>query len=69
LCYRLRWNLQRGVSVIPKSITPARIDSNIDLEGFELSPDEMGEISAIKTRAKVVGDSWMPIRVFTGDDE
>ncbi|KAL4758792.1 NADP-dependent oxidoreductase domain-containing protein [Aspergillus foveolatus] len=65
----LRWNLQRGVSVIPKSVTPARIDNNIDLEGFELSEDEIGEIFAIKTRAKVVGDSWMPIRVFTGDDE
>ncbi|KAL4752204.1 hypothetical protein BDW72DRAFT_202440 [Aspergillus terricola var. indicus] len=65
----LRWNLQRGVSVIPKSVTPARIENNIDLEGLELSADEIGEISAIKTRAKVVGDSWMPIRVFTGDDE
>ncbi|KAL4982923.1 NADP-dependent oxidoreductase domain-containing protein [Aspergillus falconensis] len=65
----LKWNLQRGVSVIPKSITPTRIENNFDLERWELNADEVGEIFAIKTRAKVVGDGWMPIRVFTGDDE
>ncbi|KAL4999447.1 NADP-dependent oxidoreductase domain-containing protein [Aspergillus recurvatus] len=65
----LRWNLQRGVSVIPKSVTCERIENNFDLGGWELSAEDVGEISAIKTRAKVVGDGWMPIRVFTGDDE
>ncbi|KAL4899937.1 hypothetical protein BDW74DRAFT_106223 [Aspergillus multicolor] len=65
----LKWNLQRGVSVIPKSVTPERIENNFDLEGWELGEEEVARISGIKTRAKVVGDSWMPIRVFTGDDE
>jgi glycerol 2-dehydrogenase (NADP+) len=57
------------VSVIPKSVTPSRIENNYDLEGWYLTEDEFERINAIKTRAKVVGDSWMPIRVFLGDDE
>ncbi|GJN75369.1 glycerol dehydrogenase Gcy1 [Purpureocillium lilacinum] len=65
----LKWGLQRGTSVIPKSVTPARIDSNFDLDGWSLTDEEHAEISGIKTRAKVVGDSWMPIKVFFGDDE
>lgn len=63
------WGLQRGVSVIPKSITPARIENNFDLDGWNLTEEEFGEISGITTRAKVVGDAWMPIRVFVGGDE
>ncbi|KAL4936575.1 hypothetical protein BDV06DRAFT_227753 [Aspergillus oleicola] len=65
----LMWNIQRGVSVIPKSVTPARMEDNFDLDEWELSGAEMVEISGIVTRAKVVGDSWMPIRVFDGSDE
>ncbi|RSL83651.1 hypothetical protein CEP51_004379 [Fusarium floridanum] len=65
----LKWGLQRGTSVIPKSVTPTRISSNFDLDGWVLSEDEIAELTGIKTRSKVVGDSWMPIRVFFGDDE
>ncbi|KAL3477640.1 NADP-dependent oxidoreductase domain-containing protein [Aspergillus californicus] len=65
----LMWGLQRGVSVIPKSVTPSRIENNFDLEGWSLEEEEVAEIDAIKTRSKVVGDAWMPIRVFLGDDE
>ena len=61
--------MQRGTSVIPKGVSPARIDSNFDLDGWSLTDEEHAEISGIKTRAKVVGDSWMPIKVFFGDDE
>ncbi|KAL4886043.1 NADP-dependent oxidoreductase domain-containing protein [Aspergillus karnatakaensis] len=65
----LAWGLQRGVSVIPKSVTPSRIENNFDLGGWELTEEEFAEISGIPTRSKVVGDGWMPIRVFLGDDE
>ncbi|OJJ56218.1 hypothetical protein ASPSYDRAFT_157669 [Aspergillus sydowii CBS 593.65] len=65
----LMWGLQRGVSIIPKSITPARIENNFALDGWNLTEKEFREISGITTRAKVVGDAWMPIRVFVGDDE
>lgn len=63
------WGLQRGTSIIPKSVTPKRIDSNFDLDGWSLTEAEMKEIDAIKLRFKVVQDGWMPIKVFVGDDE
>lgn len=43
----LRWHLQSGLIVIPKSVTPARITANIDVFGFELTADDMAAIDAI----------------------
>ncbi|TDZ42157.1 putative oxidoreductase [Mycobacteroides franklinii] len=45
----LRWHLQLGNVVIPKSVTPARIAANFDVFGFELSSDEMERITALHT--------------------
>src|ERR1700744_2802120 len=45
----LRWGLQHGRSVIPKSTKPARIAENIDVFDFELSDDEMAAIDALDT--------------------
>ena len=41
----LRWHLQRGIIVIPKSTHQARIVANMDLYKFELSPDDMKAIN------------------------
>ncbi|WP_394436077.1 aldo/keto reductase [Streptomyces sp. SGAir0957] len=43
----LRWHLQRGDIVFPKSSTHKRIAENFDLFDFELSEGDMGEISAL----------------------
>lgn len=43
----LRWDLQRGIVVIPDSSNPEHIRENLDLFGFELSDDEMGQIAAL----------------------
>ena len=43
----LRWHLQIGNVVIPKSVTPERIEQNFELFGFELSADEMSAIEAL----------------------
>lgn len=43
----LRWNIQRGVVVIPKSVHKNRMEQNIDVWDFSLSDEEMQEISAL----------------------
>ena len=43
----LRWHLQLGNIVIPKSVNPTRIASNFDLFDFELSADEMASICSL----------------------
>src|SRR3954466_15404375 len=45
----LRWGLQHGRSVIPKSTKPERIAENIDVFNFELSADEMSAIDGLDT--------------------
>jgi diketogulonate reductase-like aldo/keto reductase len=45
----LRWGIQHGRSVIPKSTKPSRIAENIDVFDFELTPDELAAIDALDT--------------------
>src|SRR3954447_15297370 len=45
----LRWGVQHGRSVIPKSTKPARIAENIDVFDFELTADEMTAIDGLDT--------------------
>jgi 2,5-diketo-D-gluconate reductase A len=43
----LRWHVQLGNIVIPKSVTPERIEENFGLFGFELSGEEMEQIAGL----------------------
>jgi len=45
----LRWHIQLGNMVIPKSVTPTRISENIDVFGFELAPDDVDAIADLNT--------------------
>lgn len=41
----LRWNVQRGVSIIPKSVHVERMEQNIDIWDFQLTDEEMDKIA------------------------
>ena len=45
----LRWHLQQGRQVIPKSVTPSRIRENFDVFGFELTGEQLAAIDALDT--------------------
>ena len=45
----LRWHLQQGRSVIPKSTNPQRIAANLDVFDFDLTADQLAAIDALDT--------------------
>ena len=47
----LRWHVDHGVVVIPKSTTPERIESNLDALTFTLTDEEVARIDALSTVA------------------
>jgi len=65
----LMWGLQRGWSVIPKSVNADRIQKNFELDGWSLDDEEIKVMDNMPERFKVCGDAWLPIKVFFGDDE
>ena len=52
----LRWHLQLGNVVIPKSVTPERIRENFALFDFELTDDDMTEIAALDVGQRIGPD-------------
>ena len=54
----LRWNVQRGVAVIPKSVHKERMEQNIDIWDFTLSDEDMAEIAKLDIgRSEIVDHS------------
>ncbi|MGB3186080.1 MAG: aldo/keto reductase [Ornithinimicrobium sp.] len=52
----LRWHIQNGTIVIPKSVTPERVRSNIDVFSFELSDEQMSAITDLDTDTRMFPD-------------
>ncbi|HBF80277.1 MAG TPA: 2,5-diketo-D-gluconic acid reductase [Streptomyces sp.] len=59
----LRWLVQRGVVVIPKSVRAERMAENLDLFDFELTDDQMRTIAAMDTGASLFFDHRDPAMV------
>jgi 2,5-diketo-D-gluconate reductase A len=52
----LRWHLQLGNVVIPKSVTPSRIRENFDVFDFELDETDMASIARVNTGNRLGAD-------------
>jgi 2,5-diketo-D-gluconate reductase A len=52
----IRWHLQLGNIVIPKSVNPSRIASNFDVFDFELSDDDIASISSLDNGTRLGPD-------------
>jgi len=52
----LRWDLQQGVVVIPKSVTPHRIEENASIFDFELSTEDMARIDSLNKNQRLGPD-------------
>ena len=46
----LRWHIEHGITVIPKSVNPERIAANFDLMHFTLEPDQVARIDTLSRR-------------------
>lgn len=56
----LRWHLQEGFVVIPKSVTPSRIEENFNVFDFELSEEEMNIVRSLDTGKRLFFDPKDP---------
>lgn len=65
----IAWALNRGTSVIPKSVNPGRIRENYEAGGILLSGPSRGALDGIETRMRYVNPSGMMIPgvTYTGD--
>ena len=52
----LRWHLQLGNVVIPKSVTPERIAANFDVTGFELDDEDLSAIAGLDAGTRLGPD-------------
>lgn len=56
----LRWCLERGLVVLPKSVTPSRIQANIDIFDFQLVAEDMAALAELDQDLRTC---WSPVHV------
>jgi diketogulonate reductase-like aldo/keto reductase len=58
----IRWGIQRGVTIVPKSVTPSRIIENLDVFSFELTDTHMELLSSLPVEGQMRacdGSFWL----------
>ncbi|WP_404803412.1 aldo/keto reductase [Mammaliicoccus sciuri] len=58
----IRWNIDEKIVVIPKSVTPSRIEENLNVFDFELSEDQLSRLNALNKDERIGPDP----EVFSG---
>lgn len=63
----IRWAIQRGTSVIPKSVNPGRMKQNLDAASLVLTEDDMKKLASLDTHRRIlIGGFWaMPGSGYT----
>ena len=61
--FLLRWGIQNGYAVLPKSLNPVRMRQNLDLDGFEISPADMELIRQMDRGAGIAWSMGDPTKV------
>jgi diketogulonate reductase-like aldo/keto reductase len=56
----IRWCIEQGAVPLPKSVTPARMQENIDVFDFELSAQDMKELGRLNRNYRT---AWDPTHV------
>jgi diketogulonate reductase-like aldo/keto reductase len=56
----LRWCIERGLIVLPKSVTPNRVQENIDIFDFQLSAEDR---TALAARDQELRTCWSPVHI------
>ena len=56
----LKWNTQRGVSILPKSVHVERMEQNIDIWDFTLSDEDMQKIAELDLGHSEIVDHGSP---------
>ena len=52
----LRWHIQRGDIVFPKSVTRSRVEENFDIFDFELTEDDISQITLLNRNERTGPD-------------
>mgnify|MGYP001807562934 CR=1 FL=1 len=61
----IRWAVQRGTSVLPKSVNPQRIAANLEVlvGGWQLAPEQVARLDALPVQRRMVdGSFWVDAR-------
>jgi len=61
----IRWGIDKGATVIPKSVNPDRIKENLAVFDFQLQPHEVAELDALDVGHRYLDFTFLGVPIFT----